>query len=464
MRTLFTTIFGLLLHPAISQNVGIGHNNAEAILDIYGDLILRSADLILENGNTTNADVGSNPFSNFRITGPSADFTLSGIAYSPDGKLLTFFNRSGFVMTVENESPSAEASERILTGTGAPITIPHNASINFQYDGAAQRWVVRSHSAIPSSSGGGSIGWNENMSHIYNSNTGNVGIGTMWPGYKLHVNGQGHLYNPAPITFSEGQQGGYYFFGGSLSLSSPNLENFPAGIENNYLAFDGHRMQAFVRRMDDGSVSDYARSITLNPFGGSVGIGTNYPIGYAKLEILTAPESRALSLSDGTVAMVHFLGGNGRGVNGKGGYIGTSTNHPLHFYTNSQWAHMTLLQNGALCFGTLTAATGYRLNVAGKIMAEEIRVQSYATWPDYVFKKDYPLPTLPALEAEINKLGHLPGIPDAQTIEKEGFTLGDMQRRLLEKVEEITLYLIRMEKANQQLRLEINQLKAEKKY
>ncbi len=463
MRTILSAIFCALLQPLFAQNIGIGHNNAEALLDIYGDLVLRSADLLLSDGNTTNADVNSNPFSNFRISGPTAAFTLSGISYAPDGKFVTFFNRSGQIMTVANESLTAEPSERILTGTGGAVMIPQNASINFQYDGGAQRWVVRSHSAIQGAGGGSSTGWNANFSHIYNGNAGNVGIGTMWPGYKLHVAGQGHLYHTAPISFSPGEQGGFFFMGGSLSVSSPNLENFPAGIENNYLTFDGHRLQAFVRRMDDGSVSDYPRSLTLNPLGGTVGIGTNYALGYAKVEIAVSPESRVLSMGDGTVGMVHFLGGTNRGKNGLGGYFGTSTNHPLHFYTNSQWAHMTLLQNGSLCIGTMSGATGYKLNVAGKIMAEEIRVQSYATWPDYVFKKDYPLPTLQNLEEQINRLGHLPGIPDAQTIEKEGFTLGDMQRRLLEKVEELTLYLIKMEKDNRQLRLELDGLKAGKK-
>ena len=93
-------------------------------------------------------------------------------------------------------------------------------------------------------------------------------------------------------------------------------------------------------------------------------------------------------------------------------------------------------------------------------MAEEIRVQSMAAWPDYVFKKDYPLPTLSELEKQIAKHGHLPNIPDAQTIDKEGIKLGDMQTRMMEKIEELTLYLIQMDKDNRLLRQELADLKA----
>jgi hypothetical protein len=96
-------------------------------------------------------------------------------------------------------------------------------------------------------------------------------------------------------------------------------------------------------------------------------------------------------------------------------------------------------------------------------MAEEIRVQSMAAWPDYVFKKGYQLPTLSVLEKQINVLGHLPNIPDAATIEKEGIALGDMQTRMMEKIEEMTLYLIQLDKDNRHLKEEIQALKAEKR-
>jgi hypothetical protein len=524
MRAPFTIAMLYMLHMANAQNVGIGHTTAEARLDIYGDLILRSADLPLMNGNNPNADVGSNPFSNFRISGPTADFSLSGISYSSDGKFVTFFNRSGHTMTVANESSTAEPSERIITGTGGSITIPHNASINFQYDGGAQRWVVRSHSAVTAGatvSGGWGLSGNAGTTAAnylgttdgapltlkQNSNTvgqfsgnnvllglnagagltsGNnnafilgkmrspttsaqysVAIGTdaeisgdyqIMIGAPYHKTGVGLGYNEGPthtltVGRKYGNEGALAIYGSGNYHSHFNYGN----TEDTYIR--GGKLLSKVY-INDGNGGDVIIGSTSTS---SVGIGTNYPLGYAKLEVLTPPESRAFAVGDGTVGIVHFIGGEARGLNGKGGYIGTSSNHPLHFYTNSQFAQMTLLQNGSLCIGSMTGATGYKLNVAGKIMAEEIRVQSYATWPDYVFKPGYVLTPLPTLEQQINHLGHLPNIPDAETIEKSGITLGDMQTRLVEKIEELTLYLIQLDKDNRRLKEEMQVLRAERK-
>ena len=66
-------------------------------------------------------------------------------------------------------------------------------------------------------------------------------------------------------------------------------------------------------------------------------------------------------------------------------------------------------------------------------------------WPDYVFAKDYALPTLAALQQHINEKGHLPNIPSAVEIEANGLELGEMNKLLLEKIEELTLYILQQE-------------------
>jgi hypothetical protein len=96
-------------------------------------------------------------------------------------------------------------------------------------------------------------------------------------------------------------------------------------------------------------------------------------------------------------------------------------------------------------------ATGYQLSVAGKIIAEEVKVQLKASWPDYVFADDYRLKTLEEVEAHIKLNKHLPNIPSAANIEKDGIELGDMNKRLVEKIEELTLYMIEMKKENKAL-------------
>jgi hypothetical protein len=103
-------------------------------------------------------------------------------------------------------------------------------------------------------------------------------------------------------------------------------------------------------------------------------------------------------------------------------------------------------------------ATGYSLSVDGKIMAEEVTVQNSTAWPDYVFANDYKLMPLNELEASINKNKHLPNIPSAAVVEKEGISLGQMNRKLMEKVEELTLYIIELNKKNDALAQKVQQL------
>ncbi|MBK1442594.1 hypothetical protein JHJ32_21520 [Parapedobacter sp. ISTM3] len=88
-----------------------------------------------------------------------------------------------------------------------------------------------------------------------------------------------------------------------------------------------------------------------------------------------------------------------------------------------------------------------KLSVNGNIRAKEVKVEM-ANWPDYVFGEEYDLMPLPVLESHIKTHGHLPGIPNAQEAEAEGIGLAEMNRKLLEKVEELTLHLIEKDKEN----------------
>ncbi|WP_407520257.1 hypothetical protein PDL71_09325 [Lacibacter sp. MH-610] len=101
-------------------------------------------------------------------------------------------------------------------------------------------------------------------------------------------------------------------------------------------------------------------------------------------------------------------------------------------------------------------ATGYVFSIEGKAIATEFRVLAVAAWPDYVFQKDYKLKSLQEVKNYIAVHKHLPGIPSAAAIEKSGVDLGDMTKRLMEKVEELTLYII-------QLQEEVDALKKKQK-
>ncbi|MCX2433224.1 hypothetical protein [Pedobacter sp. GR22-10] len=110
--------------------------------------------------------------------------------------------------------------------------------------------------------------------------------------------------------------------------------------------------------------------------------------------------------------------------------------------------------------GIGTSSLTEKLNVEGKIQAREIKVEA-TNWPDYVFLQDYQLPTLTQIAKQIKLNGHLPDIPFAKEVEANGVTLGEMNKLLLKKVEELTLHLIDKEKQieNQNRRLlEIEQI------
>jgi hypothetical protein len=93
----------------------------------------------------------------------------------------------------------------------------------------------------------------------------------------------------------------------------------------------------------------------------------------------------------------------------------------------------------------------YRLAVKGRVAATDFNVVASGSWPDYVFADDYKLKSLEETEAFIKANKHLPNIPAAAVIEKEGFALGDMQKRMMEKIEELTLHLIESNKQINQL-------------
>ena len=93
----------------------------------------------------------------------------------------------------------------------------------------------------------------------------------------------------------------------------------------------------------------------------------------------------------------------------------------------------------------------------GTVRAEEVKVKT-PIFPDYVFETDYELETLEEVEAYIRKHGHLKGIPSAEEVEKnEGFNLGELNIKLLEKIEELTLYVIEQNKEIKELKRKLHE-------
>jgi hypothetical protein len=111
--------------------------------------------------------------------------------------------------------------------------------------------------------------------------------------------------------------------------------------------------------------------------------------------------------------------------------------------------------------GLRTTIPDQKLTVKGKIHAEEIKVDLSVPGPDYVFELDYKLSSLDELKKYLDKC--LPEIPSAKQMEKDGIDLGDMNVKLLKKVEELTLYAIDQQKQNDQQNARIAALKSTRK-
>lgn len=117
-----------------------------------------------------------------------------------------------------------------------------------------------------------------------------------------------------------------------------------------------------------------------------------------------------------------------------------------------------LFPEGNLGIGTENT-DGWKLSVNGKIRAEEVKVQLESEWPDFVFSKNYDLTSLEEVEKHIQEKGHLKDIPSAKEVEEKGIKLGDMNSKLLQKIEELTLYVIEINKQVKDLKEENEKLK-----
>jgi len=116
-------------------------------------------------------------------------------------------------------------------------------------------------------------------------------------------------------------------------------------------------------------------------------------------------------------------------------------------YTSNTWAAWKRLvienSNELTVLGNGDASSG--LNVNGKIKTREVNV-TLTGWADDVFDNGYPLPTLKELDRQIKKSGRLPDMPSTGEVLEKGIDLGEMNRKLLRKIEELTLYIIEQDK------------------
>lgn len=131
----------------------------------------------------------------------------------------------------------------------------------------------------------------------------------------------------------------------------------------------------------------------------------------------------------------------------------TSTGVPASGGANSLFY---VRADGNVGIGT-TNPGSYKLAVEGLLGARRIKV-TQQTWADFVFHEQYQLPSLQMLEAYIKQHQHLPDIPTEKEVSEHGIDIGDMNAKLLQKIEELTLYIIDLNKKNQALEQRMSEM------
>jgi len=242
--------------------------------------------------------------------------------------------------------------------------------------------------------------------------TGSIGIGNVTdPEAKLHIrNDQGEIVG--------------------IFIEQPNFR-----ITDFYLGTKDHGLRSTD---DHGLIFRTPKNYVFDD--GKVGINTYYP--HYDLDVQGSIFSKKLTLFDENLYLENIEGWVLR-ANAQG---------------NAYWTDPAMLNDddwiisgnnihrwdGTVGIGT-NNTYGYKLAVNGAIITEEVTVKVSEDWPDYVFNKDYALLPLQQLESYIESNRHLPGIPTAEEIIDEGLRLGEMERLLLKKIEELTLYIIQQD-------------------
>lgn len=265
--------------------------------------------------------------------------------------------------------------------------------------------------------------------------------------WNVFCGNQSGFNNKGSMNVFSGYQSGYFnqgswnvFYGSQSGFSNTTgnynvFNGFQSGVSNTtgtgnifIGANSGHSNRTGSHNVFSGYQSGFTNSI------GSYNVFSGYQSGYTN------------TTGSGNVFLGYSAGYSETGSNRL--YIDNSnTTTPLiygKFDTNQ------------VGINTTNIPIGFAFAVKGKVITEEINIalQGSAIWPDYVFNDDYKLPSLKEVEKHIIENGHLQNIPSAAEVSESGIFLGAMNVKLLQKIEELTLYSIQQQKELEYLKAE----------
>ncbi len=320
----------------------------------------------------------------------------------------------------------------ILSNTAAGLTFADGLHMGIQYQGDAP--VNRYGYLVVKENIPFKIGTNS-QEMISLSATGNIGLGYTNPTQRLEVSGNIRMRGSGALQ----KRILFYNDAGDADIASighlnDNVITIAAHSGNAqfskfYFDVANEKMGVgAIPGINDGKILVNYNSSTGNPH---LTLKESILGDYSRLEFANTGAERVWHIAGQTVA--------GAGATNR-------ANDILNIWNSSRGDIMSFRGDGRVGILTTNPAVGYALSVDGKIICEELRVQLSGAWPDYVFADNYTLMPLQGVESFIKNNRHLPGIPSALEMEKNGLSVGEMQKKMMEKIEELTLYILQQQK------------------
>ncbi len=548
--------------PIYAQHVGIGTEDPQAMLDINGDVVLRTADIAILDSITLALDVNTEKFSRYRITDADSAFGIAGITAGMDGRIVTLVNQTGFPMILHHADTLADDLNRIVTGNQEALSLDDMGTVSLQYDTAMLKWMVNSSNHVPA----GSDVWDTTGTDIFFDNF--VGIGTENPTAPLSIetilNEPGFSHMSVSGADSIKLESSITNIGAAIGTTSDDIFSLNAGgvakvhiwPDGNVVIgddpdpanFTGNHTQSRTDPIEGklsiltpinstgwmhiagpdsiivdesiggvsasiGTSTNHTLRLKTNGLGrlhiwpdGKVIIGNNVQPAIGQLTAYTLNNSNGLTHvgGDGQIVSTHIGGSSGTigtytphhfrivcnslsaisivaatrnvgigldfptekfsvltpnsnfGIShrSEGGIFlsthigevsasfGAFSNHNFRLVTNGL-PRLNITYDGKVGIGTINPIHLFEVN--GTMRAKELIIET-SNWPDYVFEKEYKSLTLEELDRFIQQHHHLPNIPSARMMEENGIAVGDMQKLMMEKIEELTLYVIQLQK------------------